>query len=574
MRQEHNKKVKRRAQVLSVLDNMGVEIQPRITIQGTQTTTMTEPVVTKPISLPADAPEMVGIANEFGDAGVPSLIPPTIQSREPAIASWTQEEILRYIRSPSGYAAYLQNGGYNIPALDLAVEQAQTFASSSKSPQLPKAVTQPPKIKPVETKTEEQPPSVMKPLEPPRTQPPKPSGSRWPWGDKMRVRRGGGGFPDEPPEPDPDPDPDDENNPWDDDPWDDDPDDDDTPKLDFDKPVEMPEDTFEMPDPMEIESGPRPTGRQLTAAQKAAAKVAAAIAAASGVGGAIAAESTVPKFRPNIPIDPETGLPQMPKGNVGPMDPNIDPVTGKPKPKPARSDPEGVTEPTSSPTTPFDPTTGPARSDPEGAPTSSPTEDPTEPTEDPEDPAQGSTGTAVPGVTERKLMTSADPAVRASDAEPDLEGELRPMMLIEGSNDVKQTEEEDRVNDQRIMDEIVLTGTEWEDRKNPLKIRDQQNLAIRYYKTSVRNPLYVGDPGNFINLSKFSRPSARVRNPKGSKYYGRPYMANPGQIVRETQYSNVFKPNEATSGIRGTFPFHSIYSNMNYPSLPDRKIVF
>jgi hypothetical protein len=144
---------------------------------------------------------------------------------------------------------------------------------------------------------------------------------------------------------------------------------------------------------------------------------------------------------------------------------------------------------------------------------------------------------------------------------------------VEGSSDVVLTEEQDRINEKRILDELVLAGTSYEDRKNILKIEDSRNRAIRYIGLTPKNPLFVGDPENFQKLSKFARPSARLRPSRASKGRMR-FTANPGQLIREDQHSNVFKNNEVGAGINGEFPFHSIYSNMNYPSLSDRKMVF
>ena len=242
-------------------------------------------------------------------------------------------------------------------------------------------------------------------------------------------------------------------------------------------------------------------------------------------------------LRPVPEIDPVTplrgratgssGEPMMPKGDVGPIDPDVDTDIAQSLPAAGSVLPKRKLTATLAPTAPK-------------------------------------------GVTERSLTAPIKP-----DPSGDTRGSLGPMIMAEGSNDVRQTEEEDRINEKRIMDEFVLQNTEWEDRNNPLKIREQLSMAIRYYDTSLKNPLYVGDPGNFMNLSKFSRPAVVEKKNRGrTAGAGRGYMANPGQKEREGQYSNVFKPNEVTSGLHGAFGFHSIYSNMNDPSLPDHTFVF
>ena len=74
LQHEHNDKVMSRARVLSVLDDMGITPGPRLMIAGGGGTSTQTTTITRPLQLPADSPEMVGIAGEFGEA-VPSLIP-------------------------------------------------------------------------------------------------------------------------------------------------------------------------------------------------------------------------------------------------------------------------------------------------------------------------------------------------------------------------------------------------------------------------------------------------------------------------------------------------------------------
>ena len=433
-----------------------------------------------------------------------------------------------------------------------------------------------------------QPESIMDPIiQPSTTRPPKPSRfpklpkPQWPTG--LRPRSGGRKPPDEPD----DPDDEDDDDPWgdDEDPHEPDPDaDEEMPELDLDADVDFPEPEDEIP-PFEVESQERPQGSggrrlpsvpaigDMTPAQRAAAALAAGIAAAGGIGGAVAAESGGdPVFDPakgggtanpdqdNHPTpksgDPETRDPQMPPdekdrgGGRGRSTHPKDPRQPKMPTKDVGVDPRQPAQPTSPAKTPFD--------QPTDAPTDAPTAAPT--------------AAPVAGVTEK--LIAAKTAGLTEDIHPDSfkHVSLLSTLQVEGGDDVAQSPEDVRINERRIMDEIVMANTEWEDRKNILKIQEARNNALRYWKTRVRNPVYVGDPGNFIKISKFSRPSAHVKRKLVHRNVS--YMSNPGQRQRENQYSNVFKPNNVTAGIYGDFPFHSIYSNMNMPSINDHSFVF
>ena len=93
-----------------------------------------------------------------------------------------------------------------------------------------------------------------------------------------------------------------------------------------------------------------------------------------------------------------------------------------------------------------------------------------------------------PDVTERDLTGSIKPGPFRDTEPQEMRGSLGPMIMAEGSNDVKLSEEQDRINEKRIMHEFVLQNTEWEDRNNPLKKAALIDDAVRYYQSNVLAP--------------------------------------------------------------------------------------
>jgi len=202
-------------------------------------------------------------------------------------------------------------------------------------------------------------------------------------------------------------------------------------------------------------------------------------------------------------------------------------------------------------------------------PTEKPTESPTKPatTIGPEEKKEDPTTTPPEGVTE-KLMNpgvSSGSQKETQDQNP-MVGELRPSMKTGGSDDLKLTEKQDQVNEDRIMTEMVLKGTEWDDRNNKLKIEEERNFAIRMYKPSLINPVYAGDQFNYELLSDWAKPSLPKKVPKrrAVNYEAIPTQASPPDGYKQTVQAARY----------GGYPFHSVYSNLTEPILPDNTRVY
>ena len=95
------------------------------------------------------------------------------------------------------------------------------------------------------------------------------------------------------------------------------------------------------------------------------------------------------------------------------------------------------------------------------------------------------------GITEKPMeltiplinapKSNIDPKMAAASS---IEGEIRGSMKLAGSEDFKLTEKQDQINEDRIMTEIVLKGTDYDYKDNKLKIEDERNYAIRMYKAN------------------------------------------------------------------------------------------
>ena len=124
---QNNEKATRRGKVLTMLNEMGVDVPDRLKVAsgggGSATMTITRP--------PAEiVDEVIAAGTEAGEGGIiePApilLVPQQIRNQVPQMKGWSDDMVRAYILSPrNGYAAYLAGGGVPVQSLDNVVTMA------------------------------------------------------------------------------------------------------------------------------------------------------------------------------------------------------------------------------------------------------------------------------------------------------------------------------------------------------------------------------------------------------------------------------------------------------------------
>jgi len=208
--------------------------------------------------------------------------------------------------------------------------------------------------------------------------------------------------------------------------------------------------------PLDIEAQEKKRGRLLTAIEKKAIAIAKAKAKELAIGGIVTVGTAVGvALGVGGSSQPPTGAPNP--NTPTPTNPNTPTPTQPEPPTPTPTDPKPTPNPTDNP---------------EG-------DDGKKPPDTPGDPPGGIPG----GFKPIPADTSG-----GSDTEGQKNQPLAPELTIAGSKQFEMSEKTDQSNEKVIYEKVVLAGTEYEDRHDPLFIEGERSMAVRYHKTTA-NPL-------------------------------------------------------------------------------------